>query len=42
MRRKVLTLNKGLKVKFRYGVELKTLNQAISIVSGEDVRLEDL
>ena len=37
-----MTLNMGLKVKSRYGVGLTTLNQAISIVSGVDSRLEDL
>ena len=42
MRKKVLTLNKGLRVESRYGVGLKTINQAISIVSGMNGILEDL
>ena len=42
MRKTILTLNKGLSVKSLYGVGLETLNQAISIVSGVNVRLEDL
>ena len=32
----------GAQIKSRYEVGLKTLNQAISIVSGVDGRLEDL
>ena len=42
VRREVLTRNKGLRVKSRYGVGLTTLNQAISTVSGVDARLEEL